>query len=319
MITHRFIKDRYDLRMLDPRLLETLRVVVEVGSLRGAAEQLGYTPSAVSQHISRLADQAGVPLIEADGRGIRPTSAGRVLARQAVIILRELTEAEALLGALASGGAGSLSLVSFATAGAQLIPPVLAGVREEFPDLELTLRIAEGEEALRLIRRGLADVALIETHADSSLDTQGLSLTPLLDDPFHIVLPRSHALARRRRLTLDALANEDWIDITCEVGCCRQETNAAFSAARFVPRRVVQADEYWPAQGFVAAGLGTALVPGLALGVRHEGVVVRPVADDRPPVRRVLAVTRGSEARRLPVAAAVSSLRREARRQRKPA
>ncbi len=115
---------------------------------------------------------------------------------------------------------------------------------------------------------------------------------PLLTDLYRVVLPRGHHLARRRRISLTELSAEPWIDLRCEVGCCRTATTRAFAQAGFDPTWVAEADDYWPAQGFVAAGLGLALIPALALGVIHANAIVRELNPDNLPTRDVLTVTR---------------------------
>jgi len=76
----------------------------------------------------------------------------------------------------------------------------------------------------------------------------------------------------------------------------------------FTPRRAVQADDYWPAQGFVSAGLGNALIPSLALNVPHGNVIVRRLEPGIQPVRHILAVTRPAIARMTPVQAMITAL-----------
>jgi DNA-binding transcriptional LysR family regulator len=237
--------------------------------------------------------------------------AGQLLATHAAGLLDRLAEAEAALAALTAGETGVLRLASFATAGAELIPPALARVAAALPNLEISLRVAETGDALGLLRRGMLDVAVIEAHEMPGTDG-GLTFHPLLSDPFRLVMPRGHRLAARRVITLADTAAEPWIDIRCEVGCCRAATSAAFTQAGFTPRRVVEADEYWPAQGFVAAGLGLALIPALALGVLHDGVAVRRLEYADQPVRHVLAATRPAVSGTAPVQAMITTLQAEA-------
>jgi DNA-binding transcriptional LysR family regulator len=303
--------------VLDIRRLQALHAVVGTGSVKGAAAQLGYTPSAVSQHITTLERETRTVLLEPAGRGVRPTPAGQLLAGHAARVLDQLAEAEAALTALNAGEAGVLRLASFATAGAQLIPPALARVQSELPNLEISLRVADHDDALGMLRRGGLDVAVIEAHTIPA-PADGLAYLPLLSDPFRIVVPRGHRLAARRTIALSDTAAEPWIGIRCEVGCCRAATNAAFEQAGFTPRRAVEADEYWPAQGFVAAGLGLALIPGLALGVLHDGVTVRRLRHPSQPERQVLAVTRPAISRTAPVQAMITALQSEAAKQRQP-
>jgi DNA-binding transcriptional LysR family regulator len=280
--------------VLQPRRLQALHAVVETGSVREAAARLGYSPSAVSQHIAALQAETRSVLLEPAGRGVRPTPAGRLLAEHAQEIFERLARAEAELAALNEGRLGTLRLGTFATAGAELVPPALMEVRAALPDLDVTLRSAERDEALGLLRGAMIDIAVIEAHDHPAEPADGLVFQPLLRDPFRLLLPRAHRLAKRRVIHLTEVADETWIDMRCEVDCCKRATAAAFLGAGFEPRYVAQADEYWPAQSFVAAGLGLALVPGLALSVNHSGVIARRLAGRLEPTREVLAVTRRS-------------------------
>jgi DNA-binding transcriptional LysR family regulator len=304
--------------VLDLRRLQALHAVVATGSVKDAAARLGYTPSAVSQHITTLERETRTVLLEPAGRGVRPTAAGQLLAGHAASLLDRLAEAEAALAALNAGEAGVLRLASFATAGAELIPPALARVRTALPNLEISLRVAECDDALGMLRRGMLDVAVIEAHPIPAAVDGGLTYQPLLTDPFRIVVPRGHRLAAKRVIALSDTADEPWIDLRCEVGCCRAATSAAFEQAGFTPRRVVEADDYWPAQGFVAARLGLALIPALALGVLHDGVAVRRLHRASQPERHVLAVTRPAISSTVPVQAMITGLQAEADAQRHP-
>jgi DNA-binding transcriptional LysR family regulator len=278
---------------MDLRRLRALQAVVDTGSVTAAADQVGYTPSAVSQHIAALERETGAVLFERVGRGIRPTEAGRLLAEHARGLLSKVAEAEAAIVALQSGHVGTLRVVSFPTAGASLIPPALATVRRELPHLEVALRVAERDDSLPLLRQGEADVVVtVEDFPSGEVPRDGLAWVHLLDDPYRLVLPRGHRLAGRRVIDLVELAEENWVETMCGVGCCHEVASKAFRDAGFEPHRTVEADEYWPAQGFVAAGLGVAIIPTLGLGVLHDSVVVRRLRRDNEPVRHVWAATR---------------------------
>jgi DNA-binding transcriptional LysR family regulator len=267
--------------------------VVSTGSITQAAAELGYSPSAVSQQIAALQRETGTTLLEPAGRGIRPTPAGEMLAGRAAGILEQLAGAEEELAAYRAGQIGKLRVASFASAGAELVPRALAAVRGALPKVEINLRSLERPEALALLGRGAIDIALIESHPwIGDLNDTALIAHPLLTDPYRIVLPRGHPLARRRSISLTEGRAEPWIDLRCEVGCCRTATTTAFQRAGFDPAWIAEADDYWPAQGFVAAGLGLALIPQLALGVTRADVVARRLHRDNEPSRDVLAVTR---------------------------
>jgi DNA-binding transcriptional LysR family regulator len=294
---------------MDLRRLRALQAVVDTGSVTAAAAQVGYTPSAISQHVAALERETGTVLLERAGRGVRPTEAGRLLAEHARALMVRVAEAEAAIQALQTGQLGVLRLVSFPTAGASLIPPALAAVRREMPNLEVAIRVDEREDALPALRQGAADVVVsIADFGPGEAPEDGLSWVHLLDDPYRVVLPRGHRLAARRSIDLADLAEDNWVETICGPGCCQAVTAEAFKRAGFEPRPTVQADEYWPAQGFVAAGLGVALIPTLGLGVLHDAVVVRRLRGDGEPVRHVWAATRPALCSHTPVKKMLAAL-----------
>lgn len=302
--------------MLDPRRLQALHAVATTGSVKEAASALGYSSSAISQQITALERETRSVLLEPAGRGVRPTPAGELLAQHAERIFEQLAQAESELIALNAGQLGSLRLASFASAGAELVPPALAQVRAELPGLEVTLRSADPEDALALLRRGLVDVALIERHGPPPEHDDGLAHHALLPDPYRLLLPKGHRLAQQDTVRLADTRDETWVDLRLHKGCCRVEAHAAFERAGFTPHWVAEADDYSPAQGFVAAGLGLALIPSLALGVLRADVVVRPLTPDNEPRRDVYAVTRPALAATAAVQAILGALTASAQRQR---
>src|ERR1700752_1343365 len=147
--------------MLNVHRLTVLHAVVTSGSVTGAAAELHYTPSAVSQHIAALERETGTRLLERIGRRVRPTPAGALLAGYAAEILRRVADAEAALGALTDGRTGRLRLASFGSAGTGLVPPAVAGFRARSPDVDLQLMLAEQPEALSALRADQVDLAVV--------------------------------------------------------------------------------------------------------------------------------------------------------------
>ncbi|MDR6973469.1 DNA-binding transcriptional LysR family regulator [Streptomyces sp. 3330] len=275
--------------MLDVRRMQVLRAVVGNGSVTGAAAVLGYTPSAVSQQVAALEREAGTALLERAGRGVRPTAAGLLLTQYADAIGRQVAEAETALADLLAGRTGRLGVRYFATAGAGLVAPAVARLREAHPGVRIELRLTAGpEDPLAEVREGRADLALV-VRGEGRQGT-GVRLLHLLDDPYLAVLPRGHRLAGRRGVRLEELAEETFVGSEWP-GPCLDAQLEACAAAGFRPRFAVQSEDYVTAQGFVAAGLGVSLVPRLGLGSRHPGVVVREVRDP-VPVRVIQAVVR---------------------------
>ncbi|MFE5097330.1 LysR family transcriptional regulator [Streptomyces sp. NPDC056638] len=275
--------------MLDVRRMQVLRAVVSSGSITAAAAHLGYTPSAVSQQMAALEKEAGIALLERVGRGVRPTAAGRLLTEHAATISRNVAEAETALAELRAGRTGRLAIRYFATAGASMVAPAVTRLRKEHPGVRIDLKLVESEDTLPEVEQGRADLALLVRPRDGR-PRDGIRLVHLLDDSYAAVLPTGHHLAAKRVLDLTDLAHEPWVG--CEPpGPCLEPVTDACAAAGFTPDFVVQSEDYATAQGFVAAGLGIALVPLMGLGNRHPGVVVRDVRNPRP-VRSIQAAVR---------------------------
>jgi DNA-binding transcriptional LysR family regulator len=280
--------------MLDVRRLQILRAVVTSGSVTSAAGNLGYTPSAISQQLSVLEREAGTALLERVGRGVRPTAAGQLLTEHAAILSRNLTEAESALRDLKEGRTGNLSVRYFATAGVALVPPAMAQLREHHPGLQIDLKLIDPEDPLPEVEQGRADVAIVVFPRSTPTRTN-VQLIHLMHDPLRAVLPRGHRLASKRVLDLGDLADEPWVGSDWVPGPCQDLTLNACAAAGFTPKVTVESEDYATTQGFVAAGLGVALVPGLGLNTTHSGVIVRRVR--RPePTREIFAAIRDSGA-----------------------
>jgi DNA-binding transcriptional LysR family regulator len=298
--------------MLNLGRLKVLCEVVNRGSFSGAAESLSYTQSAVSQAIARLEAETGATLIVRDRRGVRPTDAGAALVAHAQEIFARVEAAEAEVGAVLGLRSGKLRVASFPSAGATMMPLAVAGFRARYPDVALTLAEGEPEEIAPRVRAGEFDLALLfefpgarERQQDGSgaarrarLDAEraagpraGLRSIKLLDDPMHVALPAAHPLAGKRSLRLADLGDQDWVQTSASSPCARHVVRSCL-AAGFEPHVTFESDDYETVQGLVAAGVGVALIPRLALTHVHPGIVVRALAP-RSPARKVTAATTG--------------------------
>ncbi|HWY91189.1 MAG TPA: LysR substrate-binding domain-containing protein [Solirubrobacteraceae bacterium] len=302
--------------MLNVNRLRILREVAHRGSFSAAAEALSYTQSAVSQQIAALEAETGMTLLERRPRGVSLTAAGQTLVGHAESVLADLDAAEAALAAIAGLRGGRLRMASFPTAGATLMPLAIATFRSRHPDVELTLAEGEPEQIAPRLRTGELDLALLFEFDASSADggselTDGsgsggsLTRVELLQDPLYLALPRAHRLAERRRLRLEDLREEAWIQTSRDSPCARHVVRCCH-AAGFEPGVSFQSDDYQTVQGLVAAGVGVALIPELALSVVREDIVIRALSP-RPPARRVIAAT-AAGARLLPAAPAMLSV-----------
>jgi DNA-binding transcriptional LysR family regulator len=267
--------------MLNLGRLQVLREVVAQGSFSAAAEALSYTQSAVSQSIARLEAETGTTLVIRDRRGVRPTAAGAALVTHAETIFAQAQAAEAELAAIIGVRAGRLRVASFPSGGAALMPLAVARFRRAHPAVALTLAEGEPEEIAPRLRAGELDLALLfefpGAHARGQRPGAGLSSTLLLEDPMQVVLPAEHPLAARPRLTLADLRDEQWVQTSAASPCARHVVRSCL-AAGFEPAVAFESDDYDTVQGLVAAGVGVALIPRLALAGGRSGIVARALA-----------------------------------------
>lgn len=277
--------------MLDVKRLTVLREVARYGSFSAAAESLAYTQSAVSQQMAALEREAGTRLVERGARGVTLTEAGRALVAAADVVLQRLTDAELELDAIAGIRAGRVRLAAFQSVAASIMPVAIAGFRAQYPGVEIEMYPAEPPEALQMLRAGEVDIALILDGSPAVQYGAAVDQVTLLEDPMHVVLPIDHpAAAGGGSVKLSQLAGEQWMmgsggdcpDTSLFWGACRK--------AGFEPSVPFNLDDYNAIQGFVAAGMGVAVIPEVALKAIRDDVVVRPIAP-KPPARRIMAAT----------------------------
>ena len=294
--------------MLDVTRLRVLVAVARHGSVTAAARELNYAQPSVSHHLARLEAETGVRLIQRAGRGIRLTDAGRLLADRATEVLGRLDAAENELAAHAGLSAGRVRLAAFPSALGTIVPAAAAMLRAEYPGMDIRLTEAEPPEALRMLRAGYVDVALVFRHAQRPAPAGAGPAGADAGDPFpgalatasgengtrgRLVLDEPVHLVTRARNTRDGAdgatgaggpgepggplvadlaryAGRRWI-----AGCerCRVHLIAQCSLAGFTPKIAFTTDDYVAVQALVAAGLGVATLPDLALrAARHPAI-----------------------------------------------
>ncbi len=141
-----------------------LVAVARHGSVTAAAHALNYAQPSVSHHLARLEAETGTKLVQRAGRGIRLTDAGRLLAERAVEVIGRLDAAENELAVFSGLRAGRLRLAAFPSALGTIVPAAAAILHERHPSVDLRLTEAEPPEAVRMLRAGYVDVALVFRH-----------------------------------------------------------------------------------------------------------------------------------------------------------
>ena len=268
--------------MLNLTHLKVLEAVARHGSVTEAAKELHYSQPSVSHHLGRLEAATGAKLIQRVGRGIRLTPEGELLAQRATEILGRLNAASVELAARVGLRAGRVRLAGFQTVLSTLVPKAAAELSRLHPGIELNLvdaHPAEGlDDAAFRTRRHRLDLPERRHSAD---EEEGFRLTHLLDDPLYLISDQPD-----QRL-------EDHRDSAWVGGCerCRAATITACERAGFSPRIAFSCDDTVIAQSLVAAGMGVAIVNGLALHAHRAPGVHATQLTDSP--RQIYAATYG--------------------------
>ncbi|WP_093613472.1 LysR family transcriptional regulator [Actinoplanes philippinensis] len=273
---------------METQLLQVFRTVARSGSITAAARQLRFTQSAVSRQIAALETDLGVRVFDRLPRGVALTEQGRVLLPHAEAILDRLATAQQSLDDLHRLDAGRLRVGAFPTAVAALVPRALASFRSAYPHVALSLIEGLTPGLLDRLTAGAADVVVVSSSPAGPIGGGHVDLHHLLDERLLVAVSRGHRLARRRVVRLAELAEDAFV-----VGSANAEDTLlrASLPSGFQPRIDIVAAEWTGKLGCVAAGLGVALVPALAMrGTPADIALLRLHADDES-VRRVFAAT----------------------------
>jgi DNA-binding transcriptional LysR family regulator len=311
--------------------LRVLVAVAQHGSVTAAARSLNYAQPSVSHHLARLEAETGARLTQRSGRGIRLTDAGRLLAGRAEEILGRLDAAERELAAHVEQRQERIRLAVFASALATIVPAALSRLAAGHPGIDLLLAEAEPPEAMRMLRAGQVDVALVSRHTQNGTPVgppaaaDGARTRLILDEQVHLVTrPRHRGTAGQpgaaqpsgtqpsatqpsaTQPSADqpgggqpAAGEAGTPDLAAHAhspwiaGCehCRGHLIWLCQHAGFSPKIAFTTDDHVAAQALVAAGLGVTIMPGLAINAARHPGIH---AQPLPGAwRQVLAVTYG--------------------------
>ncbi|MEU9943504.1 LysR substrate-binding domain-containing protein [Streptomyces lavendulae] len=269
--------------MLDVRRLRLLRELARRGTIAAVAQALSFSPSAVSQQLSVLEREAGLPLLERTGRTVRLTPAAQNLVRHADAVLERLERADADLAEARSGLAGALRIGAFPTATRAIVPAALVHLARRHPGLEPMVSETDPAAVAHALRAGDLDVALVhEYDLVPEPPEPGLATRPLYGEAMYLAGPAPAAAADPgsfpgaadpgappaggpgQDAVLRAHRDDPWITATPGT-LCHAMTVRACRAAGFTPRVRHQVDEFATVLALVAVGQGVAVVPQLGV------------------------------------------------------
>ncbi|MEU7113460.1 LysR family transcriptional regulator [Streptomyces sp. NPDC046182] len=276
---------------MDPHHLRTFVTVARLGSFSGAARALGYTQSAVSQHIAALENDLGLPLL--GRRPVLPTRAGERLLEHAGSLLLRLDAARADLARFAAAPGETLALAASPLA---LHARTLAAL----PATGVTLRTLPRDEVSAAVATGAADLGLVDGLAAPSdplrlPDVAPLTAARVTEEPVAVVLPDGHPLAGRPGLKLADLVDARWLDAP-DAGLPLDGLRSAHGGPSGHGFRTALRHEGTDSRvlgALAAAGHGLTLLP-VSLAATIAGAVAVPLSAPRL-VHRVELLHRGAE------------------------
>jgi DNA-binding transcriptional LysR family regulator len=300
--------------MLDLRRLRLLRELDERGTIAAVADALQFTPSAVSQQLAILEREAGVPLLERAGRGVRLTDPALMLVEHADALLERAALAEADLAAAAGAVTGRARIAGFQSVVMRLALPAMEALARDAPRLRCELVEAEPEQALPALALGDLDLVLGDEwqHGPRRL-AAGLERHDLLEDPVHLALPARHTAARQRdAVPLAELAEAIWVTGHAGMGWDEMTVRTCREHGGFDPDIRHRTNDANVSLALVARGLAVALLPKFALPARQRGLALRAIAG-APAARSIFAVTRATDAARPSTRAVLAAIRAAAK------
>ncbi|CAN5535007.1 LysR family transcriptional regulator [soil metagenome] len=279
------------MRTLNLDQVRTLIAIVDLGSFAKAAQALHLAQPTVSLHIRELEQRLGVALLLRRARGVEPTPAGILLVDRGRRLLRDADDTTAALKAQVQGKSGRVRLGASTSVLAYVLPPVLARLAQDEPDIDIELQLLGSPDMLLRLRDGALDIGLVSLPIAG---THGLEVAQWRRDTMAAYIPRGWTapdavtpawLAARPLILNDALTNMQRI------------TAAWFAAGGQAPRARIELNYTEAVKSLVAAGYGASVLPEESPHdeMLRERLQVRALS---PPLARMLGVAaRKAEAR----------------------
>ena len=300
-----------------PRLnltqLSTLRELVRRGTLASAAEHLGYTPGAVSQHLTSLEAVLGVALVERSGRHLVLTDAGRVMAEHAEELLAAEARAVNATRSARDTVAGPLIVGTWGSTAATLLAPIVQRMSAAFPDVSLSSREVDLDSASTSVKYGEVDVAFGLDYLDEPMPgDRSIRLVRLPPEEFAVAvapgsIPPANARARsaaappeaRDYIETELLSDLDWI-LPPDTSQYGRAIRSGFRRLGFEPRVVHEVTDTAASLQLAAAGLGATVMTGLMRRL-NTGLDLTALHMREPLTRQIVLISRGDAAQRQPV------------------
>jgi LysR family transcriptional activator of glutamate synthase operon len=281
---------------MDTDALRWLQQVADGTTVTEIGEAEPVTQSGVSRALARLEGQIGTPLLRRSGRTLRMTHAGAVFKPHLDALLHHLDDGIAAVSQLIDPDTGTVALAFQQSLGTWLVPDLARSFRALHPGVSFQFIQVRDELHSTALDVGYADLEI------GSRRRQDVHSALLAKEPLRLALPREHSLVGRPRLRLADVAGEPFIALR-PASALRRQTDDLCDSAGFRPAVIFEGDDLSNVRGFVAAGLGVAVVPAPRAGSPESapGPVVYREITDAGAVRQIW-LTWSTERRLLPAA-----------------
>ena len=293
---------------MDTDALRWLQQVADGTTVTEVSEVEPVTQSGVSRALARLEEQLGTPLLRRSGRTLRMTHAGAVFKPHLDAMLHHLDDGIAAVSQLIDPDTGTVALAFQQSLGTWLVPDLARSFRTAHPLVGFQLTQVRDELRSAPLDGGNADLELGTRRPERSGSTSphepdtAVRTRLIAIEPLRLALPREHRLAGQPRVRLADVAADPFIGLR-PASALRQRTDDLCDQAGFRPTVIFEGDDLSNVRGFVAAGLGVAVVPAPRAGSPESAagpVVYREITD--PGAVREIYLIWSAERRLLPAA-----------------
>jgi DNA-binding transcriptional LysR family regulator len=261
--------------------LEALRVVARLQNVSRAAEELHVAQPALSRSIARLERELGVSLFDRSARAVSLTPAGAAFVPYVERALAELDEGRRVLHDVGDLGERTIALGFLHTLGAEYVPRLVAAFKGRHGDV----RFDFNQNATNALERALLAGALDLCLTAGPFAQGRITWSPLVEEEVILIVPRGHRFAGRESLRLAEAAHESFVSFKHGLAM-RDLSDELCVRAGFQPTITFEGEESMTVSGFVAAGLGIAIVPGVTPS--SHGVVRLHISE--PAARRTIGI-----------------------------
>jgi len=283
---------------MDTDSLRWFQQVADGVTVTEVSDLAAVTQPGVSRALARLEAEVGTPLLRRSGRILRMTQAGVVFKRHVDALLHQLDDGIAAVSQLIEPDTGTVALAFQQSLGTWLVPDFVRSFRAAHPGVRFELTQVRDELHAPALDGGQADLEIgTLRRRHPTLHTRPLALEPL-----RLALPRDHKLAQQEQIHLADAAEEPFVSLR-PTFALRKLTDDLCDQAGFRPTVVFEGDDLSTVRGFVAAGLGVAILPAPRAGSPEsaEGPVLYCEIPDPGAVREIC-LTWSAERRLLPAA-----------------